>query len=88
MVNGVLLIVAAVLFAVISIQEGINLIWMGIAGTYLLAGVINLSAYWLKVKRIEKAAQKAEKDAARKAEQDTVQKPVTIPAPIETTMGD
>ena len=35
MINGVMHIVAAVLFGVISIKEGTNVIWMGIAGIYL-----------------------------------------------------
>ena len=41
MVNGVLEIVAAVLFAVIAIKEDMNMLWLCIAGIYLVAGVMN-----------------------------------------------
>ena len=76
MINGVMHIVAAVLFAVVSLNEGINLVWMGIAGIYLVAGIINLIAHALKVRKMEKAAKKAEtengqKTAAAKAETET-----------------
>ena len=61
MINGVMHIVAAVLFAVIAINEGVNIIWLGIAGIYLATGVINLSIHGLKMRKMEKAAKKAEK---------------------------
>ena len=61
MINGVMHIVAAVLFAVIAIEEGVNIIWLGIAGIYLATGVINLSIHGLKMRKMEKAAKKAEK---------------------------
>ena len=61
MINGVMHIVAAVLFAVIAIEEGANIIWLGIAGIYLATGVINLSIHGLKMRKMEKAAKKAEK---------------------------
>ena len=60
MINGVLHIVAAVLFAVVSVQNGLNIIWMGIAGVYLVTGVINLAIHALKIRKMEKAAKKAE----------------------------
>ena len=62
MINGVMHIVAAVLFAVISVHEGMNLIWIGIAGVYLLTGIINLVAHALRIRKIEKAAKKAEQE--------------------------
>lgn len=60
MINGVLHIVAAVLFAVVSVQNGMNIIWLGIAGVYLVSGVINLAIHALKIRKMEKAAKKAE----------------------------
>ncbi len=62
MINGVMHIVAAVLFAVIAVKEGMNIIWMGIAGMYLVTGVINLVIHTLKIRKIEKAAKKAEQE--------------------------
>ena len=64
MINGVLHIVAAVLFAVVSLNDGLNIVWMAIAGIYLAAGIINLIVHAVKVKKIEKAAKKAEEKKA------------------------
>lgn len=75
MINGVMHIVAAVLFAVISIKEGVNVIWMGIAGAYLVTGIINLAIHGLKMRKMEKAAKKAEQNTQKtepqKAEAET-----------------
>ena len=60
MINGVMHIVAAVLFAVIAVKEGISIIWLGVAAVYLITGVINLTIHALKIRKIEKAAKKAE----------------------------
>ena len=68
MINGVMHIVAAVLFAVISIKEGTSVIWMGIAGVYLVTGIINLVIHALKIRKMEKAAKKAEQNAQKTAE--------------------
>jgi len=76
MINGVMHIVAAVLFAVISIKEGTNIIWMGVAGVYLIVGVINLTIHALKTRKMEKAAKKAEQTNQNKTQQNT-----------ETTVG-
>ena len=81
MVNGVLNIVAAVLFAVVSLNEGINIIWLSVAAIYLLAGIINLSAHALRVRKIEKAAKKAEQAIATKNEPKTD----AVEAKTETT---
>ena len=62
MVNGVMQIVAAVLFAVVSVKDGMNMIWMGIAGVYLAIGVVNLVIHALKIRKMEKAAKKAEQN--------------------------
>ena len=65
MINGVMHIVAAVLFAVISVKEGINIIWMGVAGAYLVTGIINLAIHGLKIRKMERAAKKAEQNNAK-----------------------
>ena len=72
MINGVMHIVAAVLFAVISIKEGTSVIWMGIAGIYLITGIINLAIHGLKIRKMEKAAKKAEQSAQKSAEKNTI----------------
>ena len=71
MINGVMHIVAAVLFAVIALKDGFNPIWMGIAGCYLATGVINLTIYGLKNRKMEKAAKKAEQSSQKSAASDT-----------------
>ena len=75
MINGVMHIVAAVLFAVISVNDGVNMIWMGISGIYLVTGIVNLAVHALKIRKIEKAAKKAEQDnqktAAKTAETES-----------------
>ena len=74
MVNGVLLIVAAVLFAVVGLSEGMNVIWLGIAGLYLLSGILNLGIYWFANNRKQKKTQQALKKAEEKAAQATTEK--------------
>ena len=75
MINGVMHIVAAVLFAVIAVKEGISIIWLSVAAVYLVTGVINLVIHTLKIRKIEKAAKKAEqnqqKTASQKVENET-----------------
>lgn len=78
MINGVMHIVAAVLFAVIAINDGINYIWLGIAGIYLVTGIINLAIHGLKMHKMEKAAKKAE---------TTNQKTEAKPRETESTGG-
>ena len=70
MINGVMHIVAAVLFGVISIKEGTNVIWMGIAGIYLVIGIINLAIHGLKIRKMEKAAKKAEQNNQKTQEKN------------------
>ena len=66
MINGVMSIVAAVLFAVVALGEGMNYIWMAIAGVYFVWGILNLIAYSVKNSRKQKAAQQALKKAEEK----------------------
>ena len=78
MINGVMHIVAAVLFAVIALSGGFNAIWMGIACAYFVAGIVNLAIHALKIRKIEKAAKKAEQ---------TAQKPAAPETEKDTTLG-
>ena len=68
MINGVLNIVAAVLFAVVSLKDGFAPVWMVIAGIYLLAGIVDLIVHSVKVHRMKKAALKAEQEKLQKAQ--------------------
>ena len=64
MINGVLLIVAAVLFAVLYLFEGLSILWLWIAGFYFVAGILDLAMHVLKEKyRVHAANKKAAKTA-------------------------
>ena len=60
MINGVMHIVAAVLFGVIYMFGNLGMIWLWIAAAYLVLGVVNLVVYSVKNNRKQKAAQKPE----------------------------
>ena len=65
MINGVLEIVAAVLFAVIAVDNGMNKVWFCVAAVYLAVGILNLIATAIKNGKKQKAAAKqAEADKA------------------------
>ena len=76
MVNGVMSIVAAVLFGVVAMSEGGSPIWLTIAGIYLVWGILNLIVYAVKNIRKQKAAQTALKKAEEKAAQNTAAKTI------------
>ena len=67
MINGVMSIVAAVLFAVVALKENMDVIWLTIAGIYLVWVILNLIVYAVKNSRKQKAAQQALKKAEEKA---------------------
>lgn len=69
MINGVLLIVAAVLFAVVHLFGGLTIMWLWIAAVYLAAGVVNLTVYYLKNKTRLHAANKKAAKTAKQAEE-------------------
>ena len=98
MINGVLHIVAAVLFAVVHLFGGLGVMWLWIAGIYLAAGAINLIVYYLKnyskIRAANKQAAKSAKQAEEHAKQaeevrkqmDAVkaqEKPVQLPEHVE-----
>ena len=68
MINGVLLIVAAVLFAVLYLLEGLGFMWLWIAGFYFVAGVLDLVMHALKEKAKVRAANKKAAKSAQEAE--------------------
>ena len=57
MVNGVLLIVAAVLFAVNGLGKELETVWLCVAGVYLAAGVVDLIVHSIKSRKKRKAAE-------------------------------
>ena len=74
MINGVMSIVAAVLFAVVALKEDLDVIWLTIAGIYLVWGILNLIVYAVRNNRKQRAAQQALKKAEEKAALKTVPK--------------
>ena len=57
MINGVLQIVAAVLFAVLYMFENLSMVWLYVAGVYLLVGIINLIISGVRSNRRQKIKQ-------------------------------
>ncbi len=68
MINGVLLIVAAVLFAVLYLFEGLGIMWLWIAAFYFVFGVLDLVIHVLKEKGKLRAANKQAARTAKEAE--------------------
>lgn len=88
MINGVLLIIAAVLFAVVHLFGGLGIMWLWIAGFYLVAGIADLVIHAVKEKRklhtANKEAQKNAKqaqEALKKAEAAKQEAPAKLPEP-------
>lgn len=72
MVNGVVQIVAAVLFAVVFLSTDMGMIWLWIAGVYLAIGVGNLVIYVLRSKHQLRAARKQAEKSAKEAEKSAI----------------
>lgn len=68
MINGVLLIVAAVLFAVVHLFGGLGIMWLWIAAFYLIAGILDLIFHVMKEKAKVRAANKKAEKTAQEAE--------------------
>ena len=73
MINGVLLIVAAVLFAVLYLFEGLGMMWLWIAAFYFVVGVLDLVVHVLKEKGKIRAANKQAAKTAKEAEESRKQ---------------
>ena len=69
MINGILLIVAAILFAVVYVFGQLGIMWLWIAAFYLVVGVIDLTVYYLKNKSRIRAAHKEAAKTAKQAEE-------------------
>lgn len=87
MINGVMSIVAAVLFAVVAMGDGMNVIWLTIAGIYLVWGILNLIVYSVRNSRKQKAAQQALKKAEEKAEAHKTEEKVAAKEPEKNTVS-
>ena len=68
MINGVLLIIAAVLFAVLYLFEDLGMMWLWIAGFYFVAGVLDLVMHVIREKAKVRSANKQAAKIAREAE--------------------
>ena len=65
MINGVMQIVAAVLFAMVYLFGNMGVIWLWIGAAYLVMGIVNLVAYAARNhKRQKQSARLAETAAA------------------------
>ena len=69
MINGILLVVAAILFAVVYVFGQLGIMWLWIAAFYLVVGVIDLTVYYLKNKSRIRAANKEAAKTAKQAEE-------------------
>ena len=69
MINGVLLIIAAVLFAVVYLFGHMGILWLWIAGFYLVAGIVNLVIHVIREKSKLRSANKEALKSAKAAEE-------------------
>lgn len=69
MINGVLHIIAAVLFAVVHLFGGLGRMWLWVAAVYAVVGVINLIIYYIKNRSRIHAANKQAAKNAKQAEE-------------------
>jgi len=68
MINGVILIVAAVLFVVVYLSSDMGIIWLWIAGAYFVFGLANLAIYAIKSKHQLRTARKQAEKTVKEAE--------------------
>ena len=91
MVNGVLLIIAAVLFAVVYLFGKMGTLWLWIGCFYFAAGVGDLTIYAIKEKKKLHSANKEAQKNAKQAEEarkqaESVRKPevtAALPEPMK-----
>ena len=69
MINGVLLIIAAVLFAVVYFFGNMGVLWLWIAGFYLASGIGNLIIHVIREKARLRTANKEAQKSAKAAEE-------------------
>ena len=69
MINGVMNIVAAVLFAMVYLFGNMGIMWLWIGAAYLVLGILNLAAYAARNhKKQKQSAKEAAKEAVKQAE--------------------
>ena len=69
MINGVMNIVAAVLFAMVYLFGNMGIMWLWIGAAYLVLGILNLVAYAARNhKKQKQSAKEAAKEAVKQAE--------------------
>ena len=78
MINGVLLIVAAVLFAMVYLFGRLGILWLWIGCFYLAAGIANLVIHVVREKNKLRTANKEAKKNAQKV-QEALKKAETPP---------
>ena len=86
MVNGVIEIVAGVLFAFVYITGDRSVIWLWIGGAYCVFGVLNLLAYAIRNKSKLRAAKKQAEKSAKEAQALTKSAQQATPAPETVTV--
>ena len=69
MINGVLLIIAAVLFAVVYLFGKMGALWLWIAAFYLVAGIADLVIHTVKERHKLRSANKEAQKNAKQAEE-------------------
>lgn len=69
MINGVLLIIAAVLFAVVYLFGEMGMLWLWIAAFYLAAGIADLVVHVIREKARLRSANKEAQKSAKQAEE-------------------
>ena len=85
MVNGVLEIVAGVLFAFVHITGDRSMIWLWIGGAYCVFGVLNLLAYAIRNKTKLHAAKKQAVNSVKEAQAQAkpIQQATLVPEIVE-----
>ena len=68
MINGVMHIVAAVLFAMVYLFGNMGIMWLWIAAFYLVVGIVNLISHVVREKVKVRAANKKAEKTAQEAE--------------------
>ena len=84
MINGVVQIIAAVLFAVVHLSTEMGSIWLWIAAAYLVIGIANLIFYVLKSKhQLHVARKEAKKKTGETAKTSVFANGITKPQELK-----
>ena len=88
MVNGVLLIIAAVLFAVVYLFGKMGTLWLWIGCVYFAAGVANLVVHVIREKAKVRAANKEAQKNAKEAEEARKQAETAMKQEVPATLPE